>query len=480
MTSEADDTVQPTAGGQSAASQRPVEHSLTRAPSDDSALPTTGSGSATDSAPSGNGDALSTDSAPVIIRPGETGAGKRRSRYVPSTDEYDGGQLLHNLLLFGRVLKGLGIPVTTTRMVEVAAALRWLNLARKADVQSAMRTMLVTRQADLALFDAGFAQFWRPPESGEWTTLDVRSMGETRRQKKLQFLPPLDASPDDDTPGEHAPIDPKLIAIVPTYSDQELLRYKDFAEMTPQEIAQARALMAKLGWSLGQRKSRHEIPGKGGAIDPRAALRRNLRYGGDLIILPRRVQKIKPRPLVLLCDISGSMERYTRLFLHFMHTLAGTGGRVESFVFATRLTRLTRAIRQRSVDVALREAGTLAKDWGGGTRTGDALHTFNFTWGRRVLHHGAVVLLITDGWDRGDPDLLRVEAARLQRNCARFIWLNPLLSSPQYQPLTRGAQSLLPAVDDFLPVSNLANLEMLARELSRVDWRRKERGGHSH
>ncbi len=480
MTSEAEDASPPSDAGQTTTSHQHAELSPTRAPSDDRALPPADSEARADSQGAGSGGVPSVDHDPVIIRPGETGAGKRRSRYVPSTGEYDGGQLLHNLLLFGRVLKGLGIPVTTTRMVEVGATLRWLNLARKADVQSAMRTMLVTRQADLALFDAGFTQFWRPPESGEWTTLDVRSMGETRRQKKLQFLPPLDASPDDATSGEPAPIDPKLIAIVPTYSDQELLRYKDFAEMTPQEIAQARVLMARLGWSLGQRTSRHEIPGKGGAIDPRAALRRNLRYGGDLIILPRRVHKIKPRPLVLLCDISGSMERYTRLLLHFMHTLAGTSGRVESFVFATRLTRLTRAIRQRSVDVALRDAGTLAKDWGGGTRTGDALHTFNFTWGRRVLHHGAVVLLITDGWDRGDPDLLRVEAARLQRNCARFIWLNPLLSSAQYQPLTRGAQSLLPAVDDFLPVSNLANLEMLARELSRVDWRRKERVGHSH
>jgi uncharacterized protein len=193
-----------------------------------------------------------------------------------------------------------------------------------------------------------------------------------------------------------------------------------------------------------------------------------------------RAPKIKPRPLVLLCDVSGSMERYTRLLLQFVHTIAHSIFQVESFVFSTRLTRITLPIRRKSIDIALREVGTTVNHWGSGTRIDNALHTFNFYWSRRVLGQGAVVLLISDGWDRGDPELLKKEALRLQRSCYRFIWLNPLLGAPQYEPLTRGAQALLPYVDDFLPVQNLASLEMLARELWRVDWRRPERAPHTH
>jgi hypothetical protein len=194
-----------------------------------------------------------------------------------------------------------------------------------------------------------------------------------------------------------------------------------------------------------------------------------------MLLLPTRAPKVKPRPLVVLCDISGSMERYTRILLHFVHTLANSMYQVESFAFATRLTRLTRAVRHKSVDVALKECGATVSDWGGGTRTGDALRDFNFKWSRRVLGRGAVVLLITDGWDRGDPQALKREAERLQKSCHRLIWLNPLLGSPVYEPLTRGAQAILPYADDFLPVHNLASLETLARELWRVDWERRTR-----
>jgi uncharacterized protein with von Willebrand factor type A (vWA) domain len=166
------------------------------------------------------------------------------------------------------------------------------------------------------------------------------------------------------------------------------------------------------------------------------------------------------------------MERYTRVLLHFGHALANTLYQVESFVYSTALTNITHPIRHKSVDLALREVGQRVRDWGGGTKTGDALRTFNYQWARRVLGRGAVVLLITDGWDRGDPELLRQEAARLQRSCHRLIWLNPLLGAPEYEPLTGGARALLPYVDDFLPVRNLANLEMIVHELRNVDWKR--------
>jgi hypothetical protein len=187
---------------------------------------------------------------------------------------------------------------------------------------------------------------------------------------------------------------------------------------------------------------------------------------------PTRARKIKPRPFIVLCDISGSMERYTRLLLHFMHTLASSIYQVESFVFSTQLMRVTQHLRRTTIDAALREIGSTVNIWGSGTRTDAALHTFNYRWGRRLLGRGAVVLLITDGWDRGSSQQLRHEMALLQRSCHRLIWLNPLLGDANYAPLTQGAQAMLPFVDDFLPVHNLASLEMLARALWRIDWRR--------
>ena len=193
---------------------------------------------------------------------------------------------------------------------------------------------------------------------------------------------------------------------------------------------------------------------------------------GELLLLETRQRVEKPRPLVLLCDVSGSMERYSRLLLYFVHGLAHTLGRVEVFLFATRLTRVTRELAVRNASAPLPAAASRLSDWGGGTRIGEALRTFNLRWARRVMRHGPVVLLISDGWDRGEPAVLRTEIARLQRSCHRLIWLNPLLGSPGYRPLTRGMQVALPFVDDFLPVHNLVSLEMLADHLSRLPPRR--------
>jgi uncharacterized protein with von Willebrand factor type A (vWA) domain len=394
----------------------------------------------------------------------------------PEGSPYEGGRLLHNLLLFGRVCKALGMDVTPNRMIDVAHALELVDLAKKQDVYHALRALIVTRQRDLALFDEAFRAFWRRP-AGDWSTLNLQSLGEKRRQKKTQFVPPPEASPEDDgDPGaKRAPLDPNITLLVATYNEREVLRNKDFADMTGEEIIQARRMMEGLRWGLGLRKTRRLVPGKGAQLDPRRSLRHNMRFGGEPLDFSTRTPKIKPRPLVLLCDISGSMERYTRLLLHFMHTLASSIYQVESFVFATRLTRITRPLRHKSIDVTLQHVSASVKDWGGGTRIGDALHDFNYRWSRRVLGHGAVAILISDGWDRGDPEILRRETERLQHNSYRLIWLNPLLGAPQYEPLTRGAQSILPFVDDFLPVHNLASLEMVARELRRVKWARPER-----
>jgi uncharacterized protein with von Willebrand factor type A (vWA) domain len=195
-------------------------------------------------------------------------------------------------------------------------------------------------------------------------------------------------------------------------------------------------------------------------------MRRALRTGGEALVLPRRTRKRRRRPLVVLCDISGSMDRYSRILLQFVYSMSAGLRNVEAFVFGTRLTRITRLLRNRDIDEAVADVGRQVLDWGGGTRIGEALKEFNFRWGRRVLGHGAIVLLISDGWDRGDPEIIRREAARLQRTSHRLIWLNPLLGREGYQPLTRGLQAALPYVDDFRPVHNLQSLEQLGDVLS--------------
>ena len=395
-----------------------------------------------------------------------------RSLFLGSEDqpyEYRGGKLIHNLILFGRVCRALGMNVTPNRMMDVARALDYVQLGRKQDFYYTLRTHLVTHPKEFAYFDEAFDLFWRRPTEG-FTTLNLQSLGEERRQKKTQFLPPLESAPSEDGVAQDD-LDSSMIALVPTYSRQERLRHKDFAEMTAEELAMAKRVIAKMPDSLGMRLTRRFQPGKGRRVNMRRLMKDMIRKQGDVTVLPTHRRKQKPRPVVLLCDISGSMERYTRVLLHFMHTLAGSLFQVESFVYSTDITRITRQIRQKNVDEALEDVGRTVMQWGGGTMTGECLHRFNWAWSRRVLGRGAVVLLITDGWDRGDIPLLHAEMARLQRSCQRLIWLNPLLDIPEYEPLTRGAQALLPYVHDFLPITNLANLEVIVKALQNLNAR---------
>jgi uncharacterized protein with von Willebrand factor type A (vWA) domain len=258
--------------------------------------------------------------------------------------------------------------------------------------------------------------------------------------------------------------------VAETYSAREVLRERDFASLTEAEIDEVRRLIDDLVWTLGERSTRRQRLGGRHRLDVRRTLRKSLRHGGEILEWVRREPGRKPRPLVVICDISGSMERYTRLLLHFVYGLTqGLGQRVEAFAFGTRLTRLSRQLHDRNIERALSGVSTAVLDWSGGTRIGECLKTFNYDWGRRVLGGGAVVLLISDGWDRGEPELLAAEMDRLRRSCRRLIWLNPLLGLPDYEPLTRGMQAALPYVDDFLPVHNLASLEALARRLSNWD-----------
>lgn len=383
--------------------------------------------------------------------------------------DYHGGKLTHNLILFGRVCRALGMNVTPNRMMEVARALAHIQLGRKQDFYYALRTHLVTHPKEFAYFDEAFDIFWRRP-SDDFTTLNLQSLGEERRKKKTQFLPPLESSPSENG-SDSKELDPAMIALAPTYSRQERLRHKDFAEMSAEELEMAKRVIAKMPESLGMRRTRRFENGKGRQINMRRLMKDMIRKLGDVTELPTHRRVEKPRPVILLCDISGSMERYTRVLLHFMHTLAGSLFQVESFVYSTDITRITRQIRQKNVDDALEDVGQAVLQWGGGTMTGECLHRFNWVWSRRVLGRGAVVLLITDGWDRGDIPLLHREMERLRHSCRRLIWLNPLLDVPEYEPLTRGAQALLPYVHDFLPITNLANLEVIAKALNNLNSR---------
>lgn len=377
---------------------------------------------------------------------------------------------LHNLLLFGRVLRGLGLDVNPGRMIDLVHALDHLEIGHKSDFYYAARTLLVHDREDLALFDQAFDMFWKKPVE-EWITVNLGGMLPKRRPPRpLTAPPPLSEEGNEpDQPPNAGTQEQPILLVTRTYSAQERLRRKNFADLTGEELDAVKKMMRDLTLQLGERRTRRLRPGQGQQLDLRRTLRQSYKTGGEVMTWATRTPKHKPRPLILLADISGSMERYTRLLLHFIYGLAQAHHQpVEAFVFSTRLTRITRQLQYKNVEQALGEVSATVHDWAGGTRTGDCLKTFNFAWGRRVLGRGAIVLVISDGWDRGDPVLLGQEMARLHRTCHRLIWLNPLLGSPSYEPLTRGIQAALPHIDDFLPVHNLASLEDLAKHLEKI------------
>ena len=388
------------------------------------------------------------------------------------------GNLLRNLLLFGRVLRGLGLDVNPGRMIDLVTSLQFISIGSRSDFYSAARGLLVHRREDIASFDEAFEFFWRS-RGRELTSLDLRALGERRRYRRPKIVPPplreaTTLGADAAGPGSEQP--PVLQATL-TYSEREVLRQKDFSELTGEEVEAVKMLMAEIVWRVRQRQTARRRPGHGRLLDLRRTVRRNLKYGGEILDWAELEPKVKPRPLVIIADVSGSMERYTRLLLLFTYGLArALEQKVEAFVFSTRLTRITRQLRDRNLYKALREVSHVVPDWSGGTRIGEALRSFNFEWGRRVLGHGALTLVISDGWDCGEPGLLRDEMARLQRSSRRLIWLNPLLGSPEYEPLTRGIQTALPYIDDFMPVHNLASLGELAEHLGGLSERRPRRG----
>ena len=374
-------------------------------------------------------------------------------------------RLVENLLVFGRILRRAGIDVHPGRLLDVVDALGHVNLSRRQDVYHTCRALLVHRQEQLAIFDRAFAAFWR--EHGEESRPGIASATDSTKAdlaqpKIVEADEPVGIAEADD----EAELDSASDQRLQTWSDIARLSTKDFATFTPNEIARASAVLADLEWSPGERRTRRWVAGQGPRIDLRRAIAESLRSGGEVVTLPRRKRRVHPRPLILLCDVSGSMERYSRLLLHFAHALTHRHRTVEAFLFSTELTRITRELRSPNLDSSLSAISRAVPDWSGGTRIGSALREFQQRWGRRVLIGGAVVLLISDGWDRGDPAELRDQIARLQRSCHRLIWLNPLLGTEGYEPLTRGLQAALPFVDDFLPARTLRDLADLAGYLN--------------
>ena len=377
--------------------------------------------------------------------------------------------LLRNLLVFGRLLRRLGIDVHTGRLVDVAEALQHVDLGSRDEVYYTCRALLVYRHEDLPIFDRAFEAFWmgRGVPVGTAMTEVGRREHQLARNDATKDAGSTTQDPAYDrvnSNGGVESIDDEIA--MPTWSDTAALADKDFAEFTPDEVAIARSALEQLVWTPGERRTRRWVRGHGSRVDLRRALAKSLRTGGDVLTLPRRTRRIRPRSLVLLCDVSGSMERYSRMLLHFVHALSRRHRRVETFLFSTELTRITKELRTRWLDQAATAVARAVPDWSGGTRIGAAISEFHRRWARRVLRGGPVVLLISDGWDRGDPLELRDQVAWLQRSSHRLIWLNPLIGTVGYAPLTRGLQAALPFVDDFLPVRTLSNLADLAVHLN--------------
>jgi uncharacterized protein len=388
---------------------------------------------------------------------------------LPATDAA-ANHLLANLVHFGRWLRRLGFSVSAGQMSDLAQALTYLDLERRDDVYCAARSIFVHSLDELGLFERAFDLFWGVEDRSAWELVltqrqPVVTTDQILSESDEPVLRPASQQPDDLQVTE--PDTAEETRLSSTYSPIETLHHKDFSRFSEEELLIARRFIESLVWQLNSRLTHRLVRAakRSAHLDLPGAIRNSTRHGGEIIELAWRRRKLKPRPLVVICDVSGSMDRYSRLFLHFIYTLAQGLNRVEAFAFGTRLTRITPALCHQDVDAALDRVADLVQDWSGGTRIGESLKAFNYRWARRVLGHGAVVIIISDGWDRGDIRLLEREIARLHRSTYRLIWLNPLLGAPDYQPRVRGIQAVLPHVDSFLPLHNLLSLEQLATQL---------------
>ena len=379
-----------------------------------------------------------------------------------------GGALAYNVMHFVRGLRGAGLPAGPGKTVEAVRAIEAVDPVRRSDLYWALHAVLVERRDQHDLFDQAFRLFWReirmesavPGPVMATDKLPQPEAPPASRRASEAIAPRLPEEQKDEN------VEIELDAVL-TFSPQELLQVMDFEDMSADELAEAKRAIAALRLPIKPVPTRRFRPDPlGRRIDMRATLRASLRSSGDMMPLKRRSRAERLPALVVLCDVSGSMSRYSRMFLHFVHAVTNDRDRVHSFLFGTRLTNITRHLKHRDVDVAMSRASRAVRDWSGGTRIGPCLKDFNHYWSRRVLAQGALVLLITDGLDRDDLGILQAEVERLHKSCRRLIWLNPLLRYEGFKPEAGGVRTILPHIDEFRPVHNIASLMGIAAALS--------------
>lgn len=403
--------------------------------------------------------------------------------YAP-LDLPDNPKFAQNILHFSRALRKAGLPIGPGRVIDAIHAVQAAGFSEKRDFFWTLHACFVSKPEHRVVFAQVFRLYWRDPQFLEHMMAmmlpAIRGVQEDRAAQAAEKRA-AEALLDGATPDvpEDSPSGPEEETVIEvdaslTMSSEERLRSLDFEQMSTAEIAQAKQMLQRLTLPvkpIPSRRGQASLLGK--RIDWRRTLRGSMRHGGEL----RDIARLSPRPrwpnLVVLCDISGSMSQYSRIILHFLHAVSNAKGagwaRVHAFTFGTRLTNITRHLHQRDVDAALAAAGAEAQDWEGGTRIGDCLHVFNRDWSRRVMGQGAVVLVITDGLDRDDPDYLAREMERLHLSARRLIWLNPLLRWDGFAPKARGIAAMLPHVDSFRAGHSVASLEELAKVISRPD-----------
>jgi uncharacterized protein with von Willebrand factor type A (vWA) domain len=378
------------------------------------------------------------------------------------------GQLASNVMHFARLLRRAGLRVGPADMLAAQQALSLVDIGNKPQAQAAMRATMVHRHEDADIFDHAFALYWRAPAETA-----AAAPGLDANAPPPETAPPGSKRIEDafrpHAAQNHAPDErPAEFDASMTVSERERLQTMDFEAMSAAQIAQAKAEIARLHLPLDEKRTRRHRPDSAGPrIDLRATMRASRRTGGELALIARTSRTTRPPPLVVLCDISGSMARYAQILLHFLHAVANDRDRVQSFLFGTRLTNITRHLKSRDPEVAFQLVAHAVPDWSGGTRIGETIAQFNRDWSRRVLGQGAVVLLVTDGLDREGGAGLAEEMERLHKSCSRLVWLNPLLRWDGFAPKSQGIRAMLPHVDEFRTVHSIASLKSLIATLSR-------------
>jgi uncharacterized protein with von Willebrand factor type A (vWA) domain len=387
-------------------------------------------------------------------------------------------RLAQNILLFARTLRAAGLPIGPGKVIDAIEAVKAAGIGSRDDFYWTLHAVFVQRREQREIFDQAFHIFWKNPQFLQRMMSLLlpqfrydRPEDEEREEIATRLAEALQgdrAGAFDEMPADQEEVE---IDAAMTFSDREMLQEMDFEKMTTAELAETKKAIASLRLPIMEVPTRRfGADSRGRRVDMRATLRASLRNAGA-IPLKLKSPKYRHPPLVILCDISGSMSRYSRMALHFVHAITNDRDRVSTFLFGTRLTNITRDLRHRDVDVALDRVGSHVKDWSGGTRIGHCLHDFNAKWARRVLGQGAVVLLITDGLDREGVEGLEDEMVRLQKSCRRLIWLNPLLRYDAYRPQSQGAKAMIRHVDDFRPIHNLESMQNLADALGKATMR---------